>query len=448
MPVHDGTVTKNLLRTAFLKHLVDEGFFVVIIPPVGKEESYREEFSKSDKVVVTNSLQETDNFSENFFSGIFKHSIPTNFMKIRQVDWYWNEEKYLKYFFVSILRTLGHSKYWRRFLLKFNSLEPIPKEVKKLFKEVKPDLIFTPTMLTRLEVTLMRLGRKAGVPVIGMVKSFDNLTSKSFLRVHPDLLIVPNNTSISEATKIYEYPTEKIRVTGICQYDAYANKEAVLEPREKFFTKLGLDPNRKTILYAPAGDWMNPTDHETLRIILDWIDDGTLPNTQVLLRLHPAYESKTESLNGHPNLVVERPGSHYGHLKTYEFDNADVTHLASSLKHADLVINTASTLMVEASIFDTPVISLAFDGLQKLPYWKSVIRYYDREHCVPIVSDSGMKLVKSQDDLKLAILDYLEKPELDKEGRKRIVETVAYRVDGKSCERTAKVLIDSIDIAG
>jgi CDP-glycerol glycerophosphotransferase (TagB/SpsB family) len=415
-----------------------------LIPPAGKYDLYKKEFSQAGSVVVTKEIIGQDDFFETFFSSIFKHSIPTKFMKIRQVDWYWNDGKYIKYAFVSILRILGHSKLWRRFLVKFNSIEPIPKEVRNIFNKTNPDLIFAPTMLTRLEVTLMRLGKKNDIPVVGMVKSFDNLTSKSFLRVHPDLLIVPNETSITEAVELYEYPVEKIHVTGICQYDVYADKKAILEPKEEFFKKTGLNPDKKTILYAPAGDWMNPTDHETLSMILDWIDSDILINTQVLLRLHPAYESKTESLAGRANLIVERPGSHYGHLKTYEFDNADVAHLAASLSYADVVINTASTLMVEASIFDTPVISLAFDGLQKLPYWQSVARYYDREHCVPIVTAQGMKLVKNQEKLKESILNYFSNPEQDQEGRKRITEAVAFKIDGKSCERTADVIGEAL----
>lgn len=446
MPIHDGTITKNLLRTKFLEFLkAEEGVRVVLVPPIGKEEQYRNEFGVEGKVFVEKAVQEKGDALEHFFTGIYKHSIPTEFMRIRQVDWYWNEGKYLKYIGVSVLRMLGHIRWWRSFLRTFNSLEPIPKEVQDIYSRWQPDLVFAPTMLTRLEVCLMRLARRNGKKVVGMAKSFDNLTSKAFLRVHPDKLIVPNEVDVSWAVKLYDFPKDDVAVTGICQYDAYVDPD-IIEPKTDFFREVGLDHNKNIILYAPAGDWMNPNDHVILRELLRWIDTGELPDTQVLLRLHPAYESRTEELQGDPNLVVERPGSHYGSLKTYEFGKADVSHLASSLKYADVVINTGSTMLIEAAIFETPSISLAFDGFDPLPYWRSTRRYYDREHLQPATTVKGTEVVTSFEEMKNAIIAFFDNPNLDKDGREKAVTAICYKVDGKSCERTSNVLLDLLEI--
>lgn len=445
IPIHDGTITKNLLRTEFLSFLKnDASVRVILVLNHADADAYEKEFGVQDKIIIERAkVYNPKDSIELFFGSLFKHSIPTNFMKIRQVDWYWNEKKYFLYFGTSILRLLGHLRAWRFVLHWINYLEPIDPKVKALYLKWNPDIVFAPTMVSRVEVALMRLARADKKVVIGMAKSFDNLTSKAFLRVHPDFLIVPNQTGVEEAVGLYNFPRERVIKTGICQYDVYT-KEDILEDRNTFFSKLGLNPNKKTILYAPAGDWMNPTDHEVLGKILMWTEDGTLPNTQVLLRLHPTYESATQKLEGHPNLVVERPGSHYGDLKWYEFDKADVMHLASSLKYCDVVINTASTMMVEASIFDTPAIALGFDGGTKKEYWHSVVRYYDREHMVPVIEANGVRLVTGFTELQESIVAYFQDKTLDSAGRKEIVKRVCYKVDGKSCERTAQVVLQSI----
>lgn len=446
MPVYDGTITKNLLRTRFLQLLIANGNVrIVIIPPSGKSELYKKEFEVPGEVEVESDRYWKHDSVEYAFAYLYKHSIPTNFMKIRQVDWYIHKRQYVRYACASTLRFMGRLHWWRRILRKLNYLEPIPREVRELYERWSPDVVFAPTMIPRLENALMKLARADGKTVVGMAKSFDNLTSKAYLRMHPDLLIVPNTTGVDEAALLYDFPRERVRVTGICQYDDYVRPE-IFEERGEFFKKLGLDPNKKTILYAPAGDWMNPNDKEILALVLEWIEDGTLPNTQVLLRLHPAYESRTEEFAGNPNIVVERPGQHYGSFKSYEFVNADVQHLASSLKYADVLVCTASTLMVESAIFDTPIVALGFDADNAQDYWHSVRRYYDREHCVPIVRADGMKIVYSSTDFLNATQEYLAHPEHEYEGRKRIVTAICYKVDGHACERTARAVLRALHI--
>ncbi|MBP9760239.1 MAG: CDP-glycerol glycerophosphotransferase family protein [Candidatus Pacebacteria bacterium] len=441
MPVYDGTITKNLLRTSFLSELIKSGdVCVVIIPPKGKYELYKDEFENPGTVEVESVDAWRHDGIEYAFAYLYKHSIPTTFMKIRQVDWYVHKRQYVRYLCAATLRTMGRFHWWKRVLLWVNYLEPILPETRALYEKWQPDLVFAPTMIPRLEVALMRLARQDGKPIVGMAKSFDNLTSKAYLRIHPDRLIVPNDTGVEEAVHLYDYPRERVSVTGICQYDSYV-RDDILEERSAFFAHLGLDPKKKTILYAPAGDWMNANDKNTLALVLGWINDDSIPNTQVLLRLHPAYESATEELIGQPNLIVERPGQRLGELRNYEFGHTDVQHLASSLAYANVIIQTASTLMVEGAIFDTPIIGTAVDATSNTSYWKSIRRYYDREHVVPIVRSGGMWVVHTPEELQTAIQTYLRDPVKDAEERKKAVEVVCYRMDGKSCARTADVLL-------
>ena len=37
-------------------------------------------------------------------------------------------------------------------------------------------------------------------------------------------------------------------------------------------------------------------------------------------------------------------------------------HLANTMRHSDVVVNVASTMAIEAAIFDTPVVNISFDG--------------------------------------------------------------------------------------
>lgn len=366
-------------------------------------------------------------------------------MRIRQVDWYWNKGKYPQYFFATTLRYLGHLRLWHHMLRYIDPFLPVQPYVYEVLDRWKPDCVFAPTMIARDEIALMRLGKKRGATIIGMVKSWDNLTSKAFLRYFPDHMIVHTNIVKKEAIELYGYPEERITVTGLPQYDEYL-KPTFTDDRETFFKKIGADPAKKLITYAPAGDWMTDYDKEILARILDWVDEGQFGPTQVLLRLHPTYESKTEELAGRKGLIVERPGTHFGgptkeaQLRTVEFDSKDIQHLASTMRWSDVTLNTGSTMTLEAAVFDAPVILIGFDGSDKLPYWKSVRRYYDRDHYDAILRSGGTSLVRSYDELLDALTAYLKDRSLHAGGRKRIAEEQCYILDGKAGERVAIVI--------
>jgi len=450
VPVFDGMVARNLLYTDVIQTLIKNGGIrVVIVPPNGKADYYQSQFADGKNIFVDKTLFWRKSTSQFVFEKLFLHSIPTNFMHIRQVDWYWNKGKHITYAGVSILRTLGHFHFWHHLLRFFDSLVPVPKYLEDIMDTWQPDMVFAPTMIARDEVALMRLARRRDKKTIGMFKSWDNPTSKAFLRFFPDAIIAHTEIMKQEAIALYGYPAERIFVTGVPQFDAYAHPDFI-EPRESFFKKIGADSNKKLITFAPAGDWMTLYDKEILEYILDWIDVGKLPNCQVLLRLHPAYESKTEELAGRAHLVIERPGKHFegvdknATLKSVEFDLGEIRHLGSTMKWSSVTINTASTLVIESAIFDTPVVLLGFDGDKKLSYWKSVCRYYDREHFVPIVRSGGAPMVKSKEELLRALLNYLEDSKLHHEGRVLIQGEQGYDSQGHAGEKVAQVLLRAL----
>lgn len=366
-------------------------------------------------------------------------------MRVRQVDWYWNQGKYIHYVGVTILRMLGHFSLWQWILRNgIQRLEPIPGYLYEIMNRHKPDVVFAPTMIPREEVALLRLAKQRGIATVGMFKSWDNPTSKAFLRIFPDRIICHTEHVKQEAHELYGYPFERMIVTGVPQFDEYVHVQT-LESRDAFFENLGLDSKKKLIVYAPAGDWMSMTDKETLEILLDAIDRGEVRDVQVLLRLHPAYESKAEELKGRAHLIVERPGVYLSaKLRDVELDLAEMRHLASMFAYADVSINTASTLTIESAIFDTPVVLIGFDGREKKPYWQSVVRYYDREHYVKVLKTHAARLVKSPDEFIEAINAYLHEPDKDSAQRAQLVREQCFQLDGKAGKRVADAILRAV----
>src|SRR5207247_5864096 len=74
-------------------------------------------------------------------------------------------------------------------------------------------------------------------------------------------------------------------------------------------------------------------------------------------------------------------------------------HLADTLRHSDVVLQVASTIAIEAAIFDTPVVNVSFDGEEPSEFVRSARRYYRFTHYVNITSQGAVRVAENPDQL-------------------------------------------------
>ena len=168
---------------------------------------------------------------------------------------------------------------------------------------------------------------------------------------------------------------------------------------------------------------------------------------QLLVRLHPqAVTGPYKLLTGQylslasERVKIELPPVRDSKL-LWDLPESDLEHLVRVLRDADVVINTASTISIDAAIFDRPVVAVAYDPAGDIPYERSVRRYYDYTHMSHVVRAGAVRLARSPDELRQKIVDYLRQPDLDREARRHIVEQQFGRVDGNSAARVVDEVI-------
>ena len=151
----------------------------------------------------------------------------------------------------------------------------------EILKKYDPTLVFSTDLQNELDVRLLKEAKRKGIKTIGMVRSWDNLTSKGFLRFLPDKLLV-NNEIIKKEAEIYsDAKPEKIGVIGIPHYDRYLKMNFV--GKNEFFASFGFDPLKKLVLFAPIGDRYirnNALD----QIVLEKLSEL---NVNILVRMPP-----------------------------------------------------------------------------------------------------------------------------------------------------------------
>jgi len=122
----------------------------------------------------------------------------------------------------------------------------------------------------------------------------------------------------------------------------------------------------------------------------------------------------------------------------FEFRHDETRDLATTMDVADVVIQSGSTMAIDAACFDTPIISLGLDGYQEdEKQERSARRLLVKDHFKRILDTGGAPAVYTHKELVTLLNLYLADPSLDHEGRMRIVREQCFKLDGKSGKRIA-----------
>jgi hypothetical protein len=306
------------------------------------------------------------------------------------------------------------------------------------------------------DACLLHAAVRRRIPVMAAIMSWDNLSSKGLVNPRPDHVLVWSDHMRQEAINIQGIPAERIIETGSLVHDSFA-KAGRYGSRAENLRHLGLDPQRRMIFYGGNHAGSFPDEIEVVKRIARWVEEDTLGiPCQLWVRLHPQAVAGPYAVPINPyrslasaRVKIELPPVRVRDSKLpWDLPRSDLEHLVRLMRDADVVINTASTIAIDAAILDRPVIGVAYDPAGDLPYERSIRRYYDWTHMVNVISAGAIQLATSPDDLRQKIVAYLKDPTLDREGRKRIVAQQFGRVDGGSGERVVKAIVQVLQSKG
>lgn len=416
--------------------------------------------SKYRVVVLTSFVDESIASKQNYFTS---HNIIYKKWDL-QSPRFWGVMKTLRISMVNEFDYLPSLKYWylrpnyknsftRKFLRFFSlpfaklltadfftSLESklSPKSVAfaELLKKYQPSLLVTATPgFDPLEAELILFSKRAGLPTVAMNFTWDNLTMNAKHMRKTDYLIAWNGVMKKEAESIHDYSEDKIFVSGTPRFDPYFDDEANDSGREKFLRSKGLDPKYQTIFHTTVTK-AYPFQKKYIHDLINLRDRKEIPYTNLFIRIHPLdLPENYKEFSGTPDLYIEKAGGG-GREGKVEMSYQDLLNLKYSLKYTDLNINYASTISIEACIFDKPIINIGYIDRFALAY--------EFNHYKPIVESGAVRVSKTNEDLPQLINMYLKNPELDREGRKRIVRDYVEFTDGLSYKRSVDFLNEII----
>ncbi len=428
-------ISRNIISTGILDLLLKNNSRVVLIVPIQKVDFFTKAFGREGVYVEGVNIKSSKR--EGFLKYLSLASLNTNTLNIKRKTEMKGSGSFAKFLLSNFI-----SHFIIRKIEKYSYNNNL---FGNLFKKYNPNSVFVTDIQNEIDISLLIEAQSNKIYTLGMVRSWDNLTSKGLIRVIPDRLIVWNEIVRDEAIRFHDIKKDNIVIVGIPHYDDY--KKYDYSNKKTFFERIGADINKKIALVIPIGDRYlrdNTVDRDIVAIL-----DKHLPqNFQILVRMPPG--DYVRELENKPNqfnrikVIYDRSYMATDNIKTTEIRKDDDIHLGQTLFWSDLVISGPSTVVIDSVYMNKPTILFGFDGYEKRDYYDSIRRYYDYDNFVPIIKSEGARYTVTIDDFVESVKKYIENPILDDDKRKDLVKKEVSVLDGNSTNKLFKVLIESM----
>jgi len=354
---------------------------------------------------------------------------------------------------------LRRSALLRKWLVNYQ-MRFTPQIYGDLFDKYQPQLVVASTPGWRWDRYLLREAHRRGVATAAAIIGWDNPSSYRLPGAPVDWVTCWSDIQKKELVLGSDWPEKQVNVGGIPSYDGYFLSTWRV-PREEYYARHGLDPQRKLIAYASSFVTFAPNLRNIQSLVRLVASDGLIQPAQLLIRLHPnhflkgsLYEKEAEQVralvreNPHVHLVEPVPlGGELGY-----YSGEDMPEKDSMMAYADVFVTVYSTMVVETAIHDRPIVSACLDTpggwntagkfslpLSQIGNWPTHLRF----------REARAGLVASEEDtLREAINFYLQNPKAHSAERRAFVEREVTYTDGSAGRRTGEYFLSRLGKRG
>ncbi len=312
----------------------------------------------------------------------------------------------------------------------------------------RPALVIGATPFRHAEEALMRAALRLRIPCVTYIPSWDNLSTKGVIHQRGRAVLVWNEITRQEILAGYpRYSLDQVTAIGVPQFDIYATRPAV--DYATWCQRYGLDHSRRTILYCTSSPRLFAYDEIVVQRILSAVEDGRVPgDPQVLIRCHPYDTRSYEHLRKNRGVGISLSSLGPGQGQEDWFPSPDeLATLRDCIFFSSVTINMASTMSLDAAVCNKPILGVAFDGDEKLPYERSARRYYDYSHQVLVAKSGAVRICYNYDELLQGITEYLDNPQRDAAARAELVERMGLSNCGHSAERFVQEVVTLVEVS-
>jgi len=422
--VSTGYIARNLLRTGVLEKLLKlDDIRIVVLTPGYDDENFVKEFSFSERIFIEK-LFDVDRLPDLMDRLIWKFWLLAH------------DNKFFLWLHNFLMKVQIRKRYYNKYHRLYGSI----------FDKYKPDLVIGGSLgvYSRRDIPVYAEAKKRGIKTLVLIHSWDNLAKrKGPIWFKSDSLGVWNEFQKKEAQTHHFYKDEDIYLLGPAHFDIYWKKDTFM-PREEFFRKMGLDPEKKLITMVATCPGLLKNAY-IVDILLDALRKKKFAYPVYLIcRPTPTSPDKNEldfsKFYNQPDIIVDNQARHSLKLG-WNPNKQELYHFANLVKHTDVQVSIVSTATIEAAILDRPVVNVAFSTVEPELFKKFIIDSVYRHH-FKIIKDIGATyLATNPDDLIDGVNKYLSNPWLHSKERQKVKQTLVYKADGMATERIYQAIL-------
>ena len=459
--ISHGFAGRMLLQTGLIRQLTEQGLRVAIISPDPSDENLQELKSNPRVQVYDPQIKHTiwdDDYG-------FKRMYYLEDLKSNPVFWekhlysiYYSKSKHpwkrvRPLWYYLIFRLIPFFPGIRRRFQQTEGKHLESKRAAALLEQIQPELVVSTYPINFLESKFLYAAKKAGIPTLIHLLSWDNITSKGIFPVIADYFIVWGQVMYQELKEYYGTADERIHICGVPHFDHHIRVKQ--NPQFKpLLRDLKLDPHKPYLFVAMSSPRFAPHEIDIVEWLSAAIQRGDFgPDLQLVVRPHPQNVQGSLSdrswIKRLDRLQNQRVAVDYPQLVKskvrWSMKKKDMDHLSNLLAGCSVCINSGSTVSIDALMMDKPVILTSYDGNQQLYYWKSARRLIDYPHQKKFVEMGGARVVHSHEELRSTILQYLQDPEFNKARRQYALEQECHLNDGQSTRRVVEAMVQIVE---
>ncbi len=326
-----------------------------------------------------------------------------------------------------------------------------------LLQRYQPDLVIASTPGWRYDRYLLREAAAQGIKTAAVIVGWDNPSSYSLPGAPVDAVTCWSEIQKEELILGSDWDPAKVHVGGIPSYDGYFRKEWLIS-KDEYYNLHHLDPKRKLLGYACSFITFSPNYQNIEPLARMVAEEKFSEPCQLLIRLHPNHFMDEPLFAGereqifalakkYPHVHVVEPvplGGELGH-----YSGEDMPEKTSMMAYSDVFLTVYSTMVVEAAVHGTPIVSVCFDApggwntpgkfslaLSKIGDWPTHQRFR--------LANAG-KVAFQENQLLEAINAYLQNPKLDADARSKFIQDEITYTDGTAGQHTAEFFLKLLE---
>ena len=459
-----GLAIVYFLQTDVVKTLLEGGVEVVLLTDDGLVDQINQRFGRPGLIIEGLRLKQARRYfqqhraSQQWWLDFFRRAGASQRMNLETVDNYvrWVEfeappkRRALFPLVKTAVSILRHSRPARQALVNWQN-RFTPNLYGDLFEHYQPDLVIASTAGWRLDRYLLREAAARKIRTAAIVLGWDNPSSHALPGAKIDHISCWSEAQKRELIQGSDWPARRVHIGGIPSYDGYFRKEWLM-PRQEYFRVHKLDPDRKLLSYACSFVTYSPNLQNIEALARLVTSDELVEPCQLLVRLHPNHFTEVKRWANerdqirqlvqefsHVHLVEPVPlGGELGY-----YSGEDMPEKSSMMAHSDIFLTVYSTMVVEASIHETPIVSVVIDSptgwpgeytlpLSKIGGWPTHSRFRG--------AGAG-RVASNKDELRQAIDNYLRNPDLDRQAQRAFVQQECTFTDGTAGQCTGAFLL-------